>query len=152
MSLLGTFLPTVWINPGLSWMWRWRLFGKKNTLLHSRGATSHQFDSIQKNRLRRNFCCTLDPRQTKCLRRVCRCHEAAHEHAHEISICNLQRLRNFPNSRVSFFLFLIPIWFRVVLTVVFNLLSGWGPNMFTENDEVWRRHKRIVAPAFNPRT
>ena len=28
----------------------------------------------------------------------------------------------------------------------------WGANVFTENDEVWRKHRRIIAPAFNART
>ncbi|EKM52492.1 uncharacterized protein PHACADRAFT_100698, partial [Phanerochaete carnosa HHB-10118-sp] len=32
------------------------------------------------------------------------------------------------------------------------LVRIWGPNVFSEGGDVWRRHRRIVQPAFSPRT
>lgn len=35
---------------------------------------------------------------------------------------------------------------------MFICYSAWGENLFSANNEDWRRHRRVVAPAFTPKT
>ncbi|KAI9509037.1 cytochrome P450 [Russula earlei] len=61
-----------------------------------------------------------------------------------IYTCSLEVARQFLSGGFQ------SVWVKPKWSV--ETLLEWGPNLVSVNKEVWRRHRRIVGPAFNPTT
>ncbi|KAH9965006.1 cytochrome P450 [Russula dissimulans] len=103
----GIVLPTIsWLNPGLAWVWKWRLSFYKQW--------RSEFVSFVPFLLGPPVIYTSSLEVTR------------------------QVVAGGPQS----------VWVKPKV----KTLTEWGPTLVTANKEDWRRHRRIIGPAFNPST